>query len=373
MIRLLCIQAVAERGGSDHALVRMLRSLPSDEFDCHVAVPQEPPLRDDLEAAGAIVHIVPMRRISSSYGIGDWIRYALAWPGSVWRLARLARATHADVVHTNVLHSWYGWAAAAIARRPHVWHAREIVVQSALALRLERLLTRFGAVRVIAMSHAIGDQLPRADVIVVYELPDARDFSPRNAGVFRSTVGIADDVPLAGCIGRIDTWKGFDVLLDAFSAVRERLTGAELVVAGGPVEGKETYARDLAVRAAGMPGVHWLGPRTDVAALLADLDVFVLPSTEPEPYGLVLVEALASGCPAVATDAGGAREIVAFAAPGAGRLVPIRDPAALADAIVASLTATGVTSGARRAGRERLVPDTADTDFADIFRAVARR
>jgi glycosyltransferase involved in cell wall biosynthesis len=226
---------------------------------------------------------------------------------------------------------------------------------------------------VIAMSNAIAEQLPSADVTVVYELPDGRDFGPRNAGTFRSAIGIADDVPLAGCIGRIDTWKGFDVLLDAFPSVRERLPHAELVVAGGPVEGKEAYERDLAARAAATPGAHWLGTRTDVASLLADLDVFVLPSTEPEPYGLVLVEALASGCPVVATDAGGAREIVAFAAAGAGRLVPIRDPAALADAVVASLIDTGPTDGAARAGRERLVPDAAETDFAGIFRAVARR
>ena len=49
MIRLLTIQPVAERGGSDQALLRMLRSLPPDEFECHVAVPAEPPLRAEYE------------------------------------------------------------------------------------------------------------------------------------------------------------------------------------------------------------------------------------------------------------------------------------------------------------------------------------
>ena len=56
MIRLLTIQPVAERGGSDQALARMLRSLPPAEFECHVVVPAEPPLRPEFEAAGAAVH-----------------------------------------------------------------------------------------------------------------------------------------------------------------------------------------------------------------------------------------------------------------------------------------------------------------------------
>ena len=76
MIRLLSIQPVAERGGSDQALLRMFRSLPPDEFECHVVVPAEPPLRTDFEAAGVTVHIVPMRRISTSHGALQWVGYA---------------------------------------------------------------------------------------------------------------------------------------------------------------------------------------------------------------------------------------------------------------------------------------------------------
>src|SRR5580765_1322934 len=142
MIRLLTIQPVAERGGSDQALVRMLRSLPPAEFECHVVVPAEPPLRAEYETTGAAVHIV------------------------VLRLVRLIRELDIDVVHSNSLHSWYGWAAAALTRTPHVWHAREIVVQSDRALTVERFLTKHFATRVVCMSTAIADQLPGASTIV---------------------------------------------------------------------------------------------------------------------------------------------------------------------------------------------------------------
>src|SRR5439155_24468282 len=123
------IQPVAERGGSDHALARMIRTLEPDEFECHVVAPDIPPLAREFRN----VHVVPMRRITTSATSSYWIAYALAWPVAVVRLALLIRRLRIDVVHSNSLHSWYGWAAAFITRRPHVWSAREIVEQSGAA------------------------------------------------------------------------------------------------------------------------------------------------------------------------------------------------------------------------------------------------
>src|SRR3954454_22621776 len=124
----LYIQPVAERGGSDQALVRMIRPLPRQTFACHVVVPAPSPMQEELEAAGATVHVVPMRRLTGSGDLRYWIGYVLAWPVTVVRLAALARRLRADVIHSNSLHSLYGWAVSLIIRRPHVWHAREIVV-----------------------------------------------------------------------------------------------------------------------------------------------------------------------------------------------------------------------------------------------------
>ena len=365
----LYVQPVAERGGSDQALLRMIRTLPRPSFTCHVAVPAPSPMADELRAAGATVHVVPMRRLTGSGGAGYWLGYAAAWPLTVVRLALLARRVKADIVHTNSLHSLYGWAAAAITRRPHVWQAREIVVQSHAALQLERFLAQHFAVKVVCMSQAIADQLDPANVEVVYETVDPAEFRPELAGRFRDRVGIPDDTPLVGAVGRIDTWKGFDVLLDTFERAKRRRADLHLVVAGAPVTGKEQLAIDLATRATQLPDVHWLGPRTDTPELFADLDLFVLPSTEPEPYGIVVVEALASGAPVVVTDAGGAPEIVARAAPGSGTTVPPGDAAALADAIVRIAPVT--TGGATRRLRPPLQPAVTTGRFAEIFREAA--
>ncbi len=222
------------------------------------------------------------------------------------------------------------------------------------------------------MSQAIADQLNTRPgrIVVIHETADPEEFSPTRAGRFRASDGIPDDVPLAGAAGRIDSWKGFDVLLDAFARAKATRPDLHVAVAGGPVTGKEGLYRELADRAAALPDAHFLGPRTDVPEMLADLDVFVLPSTEPEPYGLVVVEALASGAPVVVTDAGGPREIAAGATPGSARLVAPGDPDALAGAIVATVEASGPsTTASRRARAVRREPEP--ERFAAVFREVA--
>jgi len=362
------VQPVAERGGSDQALLRLVRSLPRDEFDFHIALPGPSPLAEEFAAAGATLHVVPMERLSTSHDAGTWARYVAGWPAAVWRLRRLIRTLDVDVVHTNSLHSLYGWAAARITRRPHVWHAREIVVQSGAALRLERFLCRHFAVKVVAVSYAVAAQLDPANVVVLDEHLDPSEFAPRNAGTFRAGVGIPDDAPVIGAIGRLDPLKGFDVLLDAFGRLHAASPDLQLVIVGAPVLGQEGYGHSFTQRCATADGVHLLAPRDDIPAVVADLDVLALPSVEPESYGLVLVEALASGVPVVATDHGGPPELVARAEPGSARLVPPGEAVALVDALAALVPPRTSTAARQRRPRRITLPPAR---FAELFRQVA--
>ena len=303
----------------------------------------------------------------------DWLRYAARWPITVVRLVRLIRALRIDVVHTNVLHGWHGWAAALLTRRPHVWHAREVVTQSRIALAVERFLTRHFATVVVAVSQTVADQLPGSRTRVVHDLPDPLEFTPERAGRARSGLGLDDTDPVVGAVGRLDPLKGLDVLLDAWPAVLAEVPTARLVVAGGVVAGREDYADAVRERGTALPGVTVLVEAdVDIADLVADLDVLVLASVAPEGFGLVLVEALTSGCPVVATDTGGPEEIAALAAPGASRLVPPDDVERLATAIVATLAARPITDAATRRARPRLL-DPYPADYVGVFTDASRR
>jgi len=363
------VQPVAERGGSDTALLRLVRSLPRGEFDFHIALPGPSPLAAEFADAGATLHVVPMQRLSTSHGVGEWGGYVAGWPVAVTRLTALARRLDVDVVHSNSLHSWYGWAAARVLGRPHVVHAREVVVQSRAALRVERALCRHFATRVVAVSYAVAAQLDPANVVVLDEYLDPDEFSPIRAGTFRSRAGLPDDALVAGAVARLDPLKGLDVLLDAHASARAERPELQLVIVGTPVLGQETYAVELREQVRSSPGAQLLEGRDDIPDVMADLDVLAFPSVEPESYGLVLVEALASGTPVVATDHGGPPEIVARARPGAGRVVRPGDAEALAMALL-ELLPEQTTPERRRARLPAFTPPP--PRFAELFRDLAR-
>jgi glycosyltransferase involved in cell wall biosynthesis len=366
--RVLSVQPVAERGGSDQALLALVRRLGEQGWQCHVAMPAPSPMAGEWSDAGATVHVVAMRRITTSGGLGHWLAYALEWPLVVLRLARLARSLDVDLIHTNSLHSWYGWAAARLSRRPHVWHAREIVVQSGAALWLERRMVKRFADEVIAVSAAVAAQFPEVApdrMHVVTDEADSRRFNPGAAGTFRAGAGISDDALLVGTVGRIDTWKGLEVLLEAAGLLRAGGAGWLVAIGGLTVRGKEAYEATLRSRAEATEGVIWLGATDDVAALMADLDVFVLASTQPEPFGIVMVEALACGVPVVATAAGGPLEVLGDAPSDVGRLVPPGDSGALAAAVIDLGPRGGTSTSARRSRRS--LRQASPPDYGAIF------
>ena len=147
--------------------------------------------------------------------------------------------------------------------------------------------------------------------------------------------------------------------------------GTELVIVGSPVLGQDGYAADLRARVADTPGARLLDARDDIPDVMADLDVLAFPSIEPESYGLVLVEALASGTPVVATDHGGPPEIVARATTGTARAVRARRRRCARHR--APRPAARAHVAANAAGPACLRSRPSPPRFAEVFAEVAAR
>jgi len=310
------------------------------------------------------------------------------WP-SVFRLAALMRRERADLVHSNSLYSLHGPWAALLARVPHVCHVREI---PDAPKPLQKLLTTTAArlsARVIPMTHAVAGLFPPngASGSKVTVIPDGIDltaFAPGVSGArIRRELRIPADVPLVGFVGRLDPWKGADVLVRAAAEVAKRCPAARFLVCGGDLPGYEAYAegvRRLALEA-GLDGridfTGWTYRLDDIPEVMAALDVLVHTSTRPEPFGLVLVEAMATAKPVVASNNGGVPEVVEAGV--TGHLVEPenwRAVAAAVDDLLANPSRAAAFGAAGRARVERLFEVRAYVDkvqalYASIIRPAA--
>ncbi|MGH7506551.1 MAG: glycosyltransferase family 4 protein, partial [Longimicrobiales bacterium] len=152
----------------------------------------------------------------------------------------------------------------------------------------------------------------------------------------RAELGLAGDDILITNVGRLIPWKGQDYFIDALAEVvrEEPRVKALLVGDAGPTRQSREFEESLRQRVADrqlQDHVIFTGFRADVPGVMAASDVVVHSSCDPEPFGRVIVEAMAARRPVVATAAGGVPEIVEDGR--TGLLVPLRDARAMADAI----------------------------------------
>ncbi|MBI3967985.1 MAG: glycosyltransferase family 4 protein, partial [Chloroflexi bacterium] len=184
----------------------------------------------------------------------------------------------------------------------------------------------------------------------------------------RAALGIPVDATLVGAASRLTPWKGQDRFVHAAAKLAERFPTARFVVAGSPEAGQahqQEYFESLKRLTADLgiaDRVLFPGYLSNLQDLMATMDVFVLPSVQPEPFGMVIVEAMALGVPVVATNGGGPREIVRDWE--TGLLVPPGDSAALADAVGSLLADSNMRARFGAAARDRV----RDTFSLEAFR-----
>jgi glycosyltransferase involved in cell wall biosynthesis len=219
----------------------------------------------------------------------------------------------------------------------HVFHGYFCPRKTQIFLWLERLTARFSD-RLITISPALKDELANqyhvapADKFVVVPLglelaPFAE--TPRRCGTFRAEFGIASDVPLVGIVGRIVPIKNHELFLAMADRVRQSIPNAHFVIIGDGERRAEIekLVDDLKLRAA----VTFTGWLRDLKPAYSDMDALVI-SSDNEGTPVSLIEALAAGVPVVSTAVGGVPDLLRHGE--YGQIVPPRDPAALAAAVL---------------------------------------
>ena len=343
-------------GGAERILLLLLKHLDRTQWQPHL-VCQEGLLAQAARGLGVSTHIVPMPRLRRS-------RHApLHWLRTARTIASLARQVDAVMLVANTVRAaLYAAPAAHLARRSFIWYMQDFWLSESQPRhlwvdRIGKQLLCATAARVIANSHATAAHLPcHGQITVIHNGIEVERYDPRTDGnPFRQRYNIPLDAPLVGTVGRLRPWKGQDRFLRALARVRETVPQAWGVIVGGtPFGVKSKYPlqlRRLVDELHLNECVVFTGHLDDVRPALAAIDVFVHPG-DPEPFGLVNIEAMAMSKPVVAFAHGALPEVVVHGE--MGLLVEPGDEESLACAIITLLGAPHRLANLGQKGRRQV-------------------
>ena len=337
--RLLAVTSTGQVSGAERVLVRVLEAARQQGWEVVCASPTGD-LSRTLTDAGIGTLALPELGLAPGPRPVALARTLGRWAHAARRVRRAARS--ADVVLVNALPALPVMRLAR-ARPPVVWLAHDVVVRPD-RLRLYAVC-RPSLRRVVGVSDAVAQRLrhPGTQVDVVHN-GVAWPVVPRSADPSQ------DRPPVVGINALLTPWKGHEVLLDAAALLPDdtevELMGGVLLKDADHAAGVRARAEDPAFRGR----VRVLGHVADPLEQMRGWTVAVSASVEPEACPLNVLEAMSIGVPVVASDHGGAPEVL----DGAGLLVPPGDPEALAAAVTRLLADPDLRSRCAERGRERV-------------------
>lgn len=335
MLKVLYVSAGAERGGVEVVLLNTVKSLDRSRFTPVVLFLRNGPFVREVEATGTETHVIEAGRV----------RHVLRGTAAVARTVRLIRKEGIHLVHShNAVAHIYGGMAALIAGVPSLFHLHGVPRPAASREGfLDLLSVVVPARRTLACSAYVAETFRRAwssqrPVSVVHNgtLPDPM---VGDVSSVRQELGIPETARIVLMAARLQRWKGVHVFVDAAAHVTRIHPEVRFVIVGGALFGLEqNYPLQLRKQIERLKlneVVQLVGHRADISRFYSAADLVVHCSIEPEPFAMVILEALAWAKPVIASDSGGTSEIVEHEV--TGLLVPPKDPEHLAQAILALL------------------------------------
>ncbi|MBI5877738.1 MAG: glycosyltransferase family 4 protein [Chloroflexi bacterium] len=308
--RVLLVDHADFLGGAERSLIELARYVDPAQYEMIFACP---PGALMTEAMRNNIHTAPL-------GLGQMRgrRNALSAPFRLARgvrnLRRLILSEHAVIVHSNTMRAaLYAAPAARSTGARLVWHVRDLHRERAYLEIMSRL-----ADAIIVNAHAVARTIPtRAQhkTQVIHNGVPLRAFDPSawSGSAFREELGFAPDACVIGNVGWLAPWKGQREFIEAASLVVKTCPQARFVIIGAVSDPRYAeYERTMRALGRELLGdqLVWAGNRQPIQAALAALDL-VLHCSENEPFGRVIIEAMAMRIPVVAFRGGGVEEIVA--------------------------------------------------------------
>ena len=347
---ILFVSSTSDFYGAERSLLEVVKRM-GPPWRAHFLVPGPGRFTDALSQAN-----FPVYRLNLE--IKPRAPWRLRRVPVIFRLARLIWARRIHLVHLNLhFDAPVVAAACAITGVPLVVHVRNMITRPVdlLFRKVDGIICISQAVRKSLISEA-RLSLP-AFARRLWVIPDGRDVSSYGRGkrnAIRKEFGLDDHTPLVGMVARITPMKGQDIFLQMAALVSEKLPSAQFLLVGGPCAPAEAdymlKLQHLQKELRLGDRVIFTGYREDIPDILAAMDCFVHPSRRGA-FVSVLIEAMASGVPIVASDVDGIPECVGRA--GAAMLISPMTAVACADGVIRILSDKQLAANMAAIGRER--------------------
>jgi glycosyltransferase involved in cell wall biosynthesis len=348
MISVLVTVPWARRaGGAENMLWTFLRKVDRSRVEPMIVFFEHGPFENEVNALGIRTAVIPAGRLRE-----------LGRAASVVRALRATIRTEQPdlILNWSAKTQLYGSSAATTAamRDRVLWWQHGIPQGQWLDRVSTALPTRAIGCSSRAASEAQGFVKPHRPTFVVRPGIDPPSFGSLGGAELRKSLGLPTDRPIVGVIGRLEPGKGQDLLLRALAHLHRSGHKIHGLIVGGDAFGTsphyEPYLHDLSVDLDLCERVTFTGQVADPSPYLRAMDVFVSTSVR-EPFGLVLLEAMAVGLPIVASDSGGPSEIIESGRSGILVAEPTEEP--FATAIESLVVDPELRSRFGEAGRER--------------------
>lgn len=355
-INLLFASSYTGLGGGETWLLTLASQLDPVRYQPHLLVPAEGGLAAQWRARNWPVHIMPYRGATTFFIPSIWARLPTSH-----KIEALIREHDIRVLHSDYHTLPFALPAAERAGIPTIWtcmgwwfHPK--FWQRGFFKRPSAIFAHSEAIK--AGFLGTPPFMPPERIAVLYPGVDTERFRPQQDGIkVRFEAGIPQNVPVVAMVARFQDVKGHDLFQDIALQVAAQIPDVYFIVAGEntQTDADNAYKKRILERAASeyllRKRLKYLGFRADVERVLAAADVVVCPS-KFEGYGVVNVEAMASGKPVVSTNRGGPSETLVHGE--TGFLAAPGDVVGFSGAIITLLRDAALRTAIGAAGRARV-------------------
>lgn len=342
-IKVLFVSHSSGMWGAERSLLLLLKNIDRKHFEPIVILPCPGPLKEKIDNLDIKIYEVwspwwvKLQVGEARFGrriIKEIIQEIIA----VFRLCRIVSKEKVAVIYTNTIVKFSGAITAFITKKPHLWHIREIIpdnpnLRSVLPHKmLFKLISRTSRT-IIANSNATTAQFQGINsdekIRVIYNTSETTEVE--NSNYFPDIGGVKLTDWIVAVVGTFQKRKAQDDAIRAVKIAERAITNIKLLLIGDGQKEYKDYLENLCSELNISDRIVFTGYRNDVPQILPHCKLLLMPSWN-EPFGRVVIEAMAAGVPVIGANNGGVKEIIQDGI--TGYLVPPKNPAEIAKKMI---------------------------------------